>query len=244
MLWRYSEMSEYPWTFSHGPGQPDAIARELKYHGSCCARYTMTTERLWTTCWMVTDSAKKRKMEEQPRMNWQSSTVLSRYWSWNWSQDNDCCSILCRISSKQEWSHIIWGSIRNGMPSNNSLMATWFFLFLIYYLTSRWQFMPKWEMHFKINSRTEKARERGLGDRQIHVDLIWNYYIRRREMSGLVYARMLDWKLVRLCMWSVCWDSRRNNDVLVATRMTGFGWYKLCEVERRSCLFHSLLQTA
>ena len=52
-------MSGYPWTFSHGPGQPDAIARELKYHRSCCARYTMLTERLWTTCWMVTDSAKK-----------------------------------------------------------------------------------------------------------------------------------------------------------------------------------------
>ena len=52
-------MSGYPRTFSHGPGQPDAIARELKYHGSCCARYTMPTERLWTTCWMVTDSAKK-----------------------------------------------------------------------------------------------------------------------------------------------------------------------------------------
>ena len=54
-------MSGYPWTFSHGPGQPDAIARELKYHGSCCARYTMPTERLWTTCTVVTDSAKKKK---------------------------------------------------------------------------------------------------------------------------------------------------------------------------------------
>ena len=30
-------MSGYPWTFSHGPGQPDAIARELKYHGSSSA---------------------------------------------------------------------------------------------------------------------------------------------------------------------------------------------------------------
>ena len=76
--------------------------------------------------WSLTQQ-KKRKMEEQPRMDWQSSTVLSRYWSWNWSQDNDCCSILCRSSSKQEWSHITWGSIRNVMPSNHSLMATWVF---------------------------------------------------------------------------------------------------------------------
>ena len=127
---RYSEMSGYPWTSSNGPGpgQPDAIARELQYHGSCCARYTMPTQRLWTTCWMVTDSAKKED-GGQPRMDWQSSTVLSRYWSWNWSQDNDCCCILCRSSSKQEWSHITWGSIRNVMPSNHSLMATWVFLF-------------------------------------------------------------------------------------------------------------------
>ena len=29
------------------PEQLDAIARELKYHGSCRARYTMPTERLW-----------------------------------------------------------------------------------------------------------------------------------------------------------------------------------------------------
>ena len=36
----------------------------------------------------------------------------------------DACS-----SSKQEWSHITWGSIRNVMPSNHSLMATWAFLF-------------------------------------------------------------------------------------------------------------------
>ena len=40
-------------------------------------------------------------------------------------------------SSKQEWSHITWGSIRNVMPSNHSLMATWVFLFfnLLFNLT-------------------------------------------------------------------------------------------------------------
>ena len=96
-------MSGYPWTFSHGPGQPDAIARELKYHGSCCAKYTVPTERLWTTCWMVPDSAKKRKMEEQPTED--GLTVFNRAFSLlklDWSQENDCCSILCRSSSKQE----------------------------------------------------------------------------------------------------------------------------------------------
>ena len=59
MLWRNSEMSGYRWTFSHGPGQPDAITRELKYHGSCCARYTMPTERLWTICWSLTQQKNK-----------------------------------------------------------------------------------------------------------------------------------------------------------------------------------------
>ena len=142
------------------PEQPDAIARELKYHGSCCARYTMPTERLWDYLLDGHWLSKKRKMEEQPiaRRDWQSSTGLSRYWSWNWSQDNDCCSILCRSSSKQEWNHITWGSIRNVMPSNHSLMATWVFCFLTYFLTSQWQLMPKWGKQCKINSRTEEAR--------------------------------------------------------------------------------------
>ena len=131
MLWRYSEMSGYPWTSSHGPEQPDAIARELQYHGSCCARYTMPTQRLWTTCWMVTDSAKKGRWRNiQGWIDSLQPCRLSRYWSWNWSQDNDCCSILCRSSSNQEWSHTTWGSIRNVMPSNHSLMATWVFFFV------------------------------------------------------------------------------------------------------------------
>ena len=82
MLWRYSEMSGYPWTFSHGPGQPDAIARELKYHGpACCARCTMPTERLWTTCWMVTGWLLTQQKKEDGGTAKDGLTVFNRAFS-------------------------------------------------------------------------------------------------------------------------------------------------------------------
>ena len=153
MLWRYPEMSGYPWTFSHGPGQPDAIARELKYHGSCCDRYTMATERLWTTCWMVTDSAKKGRWR-----NCQGWIDSLQPWGFLATEVGIGRKIIIvvafYVAAPQNKNEVTSRrSIRNVMPLNHSLMATWFFCFLIYYLTSQWQFtgMPKWGMKCKIN---------------------------------------------------------------------------------------------
>ena len=85
-----------------------------------------------------------------------------------------------------------------------------------------------------------ESQRRGLGDRQIHVDLIWNHYIRGREMNGLVYRRKNAQLKVSLIMYVKCVEIHVEIMTPVLGAVTGFGWHKLCEVERRSCLFQSV----
>ena len=74
-----------------------------------------------------------------------------RYWSWNWSQDNNCRSIfmLQLLETRMKSHHL------KVILSNHSLMETLGLLIFYYYLTSRWQFVPRRRMQCTLSWHTD-----------------------------------------------------------------------------------------